>query len=168
MEIVRKPVVLEVAYGKVVSMGDGWVAVQTTSLCVVFFFSSRRRHTRLQGDWSSDVCSSDLPQSAHHLSVRDTADALRGLVHIQPELVAEPLHRALGRLAVQLDLAGQRGVGGQQAEHQVRVGDGRLLAPEAVAGRPGPGARGLGADAQRAAGVTPGDRAAAGADRVDV
>src|SRR2546426_1448611 len=26
-----------------------------------FFFSSRRRHTRLQGDWSSDVCSSDLP-----------------------------------------------------------------------------------------------------------
>src|SRR3989454_6213748 len=31
-------------------------------LCVhiFFFFSSRRRHTRLQGDWSSDVCSSDL------------------------------------------------------------------------------------------------------------
>src|SRR5574337_1640040 len=25
-----------------------------------FFFSSRRRHTRLSGDWSSDVCSSDL------------------------------------------------------------------------------------------------------------
>src|SRR5256885_5027323 len=25
-----------------------------------FFFSSRRRHTILQGDWSSDVCSSDL------------------------------------------------------------------------------------------------------------
>src|SRR5256885_8346995 len=31
------------------------------SLISVFFFSSRRRHTRLQGDWSSDVCSSDLP-----------------------------------------------------------------------------------------------------------
>src|SRR2546426_3833111 len=29
-------------------------------VCRVFFFSSRRRHTRLQGDWSSDVCSSDL------------------------------------------------------------------------------------------------------------
>src|SRR5256885_11481240 len=27
---------------------------------VCFFFSSRRRHTILQGDWSSDVCSSDL------------------------------------------------------------------------------------------------------------
>src|SRR5437762_5651019 len=27
---------------------------------VCFFFSSRRRHTRYIGDWSSDVCSSDL------------------------------------------------------------------------------------------------------------
>src|SRR5437879_11747083 len=27
-----------------------------------FFFSSRRRHTRYIGDWSSDVCSSDLRQ----------------------------------------------------------------------------------------------------------
>src|SRR5207248_5864273 len=27
---------------------------------VLFFFSSRRRHTRSYGDWSSDVCSSDL------------------------------------------------------------------------------------------------------------
>src|SRR6266498_4051751 len=27
----------------------------------VFFFSSRRRHTRCGRDWSSDVCSSDLP-----------------------------------------------------------------------------------------------------------
>src|SRR3989339_785442 len=28
--------------------------------CLVFFFSSRRRHTILVSDWSSDVCSSDL------------------------------------------------------------------------------------------------------------
>src|SRR5690242_21863723 len=27
---------------------------------MIFFFSSRRRHTRLTCDWSSDVCSSDL------------------------------------------------------------------------------------------------------------
>src|SRR2546430_8651465 len=27
-----------------------------------FFFSSRRRHTRFDCDWSSDVCSSDLAQ----------------------------------------------------------------------------------------------------------
>src|SRR5438093_697880 len=29
-------------------------------LSLLFFFSSRRRHTRLVSDWSSDVCSSDL------------------------------------------------------------------------------------------------------------
>src|SRR5699024_9687448 len=29
----------------------------------VFFFSSRRRHTRSKRDWSSDVCSSDLPNT---------------------------------------------------------------------------------------------------------
>src|SRR5690606_40365573 len=28
--------------------------------CHLFFFSSRRRHTRFSRDWSSDVCSSDL------------------------------------------------------------------------------------------------------------
>jgi len=27
---------------------------------IIFFFSSRRRHTRYWRDWSSDVCSSDL------------------------------------------------------------------------------------------------------------
>src|SRR5256884_7315736 len=30
------------------------------SVCLRFFFSSRRRHTRCSRDWSSDVCSSDL------------------------------------------------------------------------------------------------------------
>src|SRR5260370_12235272 len=29
-------------------------------MCLLFFFSSRRRHTRFKCDWSSDVCSSDL------------------------------------------------------------------------------------------------------------
>src|SRR5256885_5465021 len=38
-----------------------FVRCYITDICFVFFFfSSRRRHTRLQGDWSSDVCSSDL------------------------------------------------------------------------------------------------------------
>src|SRR5438876_3241326 len=31
---------------------------------VFFFFSSRRRHTRWTGDWSSDVCSSDLSSAS--------------------------------------------------------------------------------------------------------
>src|SRR5688500_6695973 len=34
--------------------------IQYCPYSVFFFFSSRRRHTILQGDWSSDVCSSDL------------------------------------------------------------------------------------------------------------
>src|SRR5256885_2474662 len=34
----------------------------------MFFFSSRRRHTRLQGDWSSDVCSSDLSGPAEAMA----------------------------------------------------------------------------------------------------
>src|SRR4051812_49925048 len=33
-----------------------------TYIFTFFFFSSRRRHTRLTCDWSSDVCSSDLPR----------------------------------------------------------------------------------------------------------
>src|SRR2546430_7574794 len=32
-------------------------------LSVIFFFSSRRRHTIFDCDWSSDVCSSDLRTS---------------------------------------------------------------------------------------------------------
>src|SRR2546430_7803739 len=32
-----------------------------------FFFSSRRRHTRFDCDWSSDVCSSDLRMAEHRI-----------------------------------------------------------------------------------------------------
>src|SRR5256885_13242023 len=39
-----------------------------------FFFSSRRRHTRLQGDWSSDVCSSDLPGKYAGVELRAKGD----------------------------------------------------------------------------------------------
>ena len=34
--------------------------IMSITLLRFFFFSSRRRHTRLRRDWSSDVCSSDL------------------------------------------------------------------------------------------------------------
>src|SRR5256885_4121618 len=36
------------------------INLRSRASAVLFFLSSRRRHTRLQGDWSSDVCSSDL------------------------------------------------------------------------------------------------------------
>src|SRR5256886_14032630 len=48
---------------------------------VFFFFSSRRRHTRFDCDWSSDVCSSDL--AALDLSAAGTYGTLYGtLQHI--------------------------------------------------------------------------------------
>src|SRR5436853_1272460 len=36
------------------------VLLRFACLFALFFFSSRRRHTRCLSDWSSDVCSSDL------------------------------------------------------------------------------------------------------------
>src|SRR5699024_11320460 len=36
----------------------------TSTDVAYFFFSSRRRHTRSKRDWSSNVCSSDLPVSS--------------------------------------------------------------------------------------------------------
>src|SRR5688572_32084988 len=56
----------------------------------LFFFSSRRRHTRFDCDWSSDVCSSDLQT------------ALRALWVYQPVLegdALEPIKRTYASLA---------------------------------------------------------------------
>src|SRR5256885_999830 len=47
--------------------GEQWIKFIKVGVSV-FFFSSRRRHTRLQGDWSSDVCSSDLTDAGLRLS----------------------------------------------------------------------------------------------------
>src|SRR5690625_7470651 len=38
----------------------------------MYFFSSRRRHTRWPRDWSSDVCSSDLKKSVHPLQSQNS------------------------------------------------------------------------------------------------
>src|SRR2546430_7564810 len=43
-----------------VCLGFVYWAVDVTVEVIFFFFSSRRRHTRFDCDWSSDVCSSDL------------------------------------------------------------------------------------------------------------
>src|SRR3712207_7622717 len=62
---------------------------------IVFFFSSRRRHTRYWRDWSSDVCSSDLSDEErpaaveeHHRAEDRPDPAHRGEV----EGVPEPVH----------------------------------------------------------------------------
>src|SRR5690349_3223009 len=46
-------------------------------LVFFFFFSSRRRHTRSLRDWSSDVCSSDLPARGALVQWRDSAGRVR-------------------------------------------------------------------------------------------
>src|SRR5437867_10668834 len=54
---------------------------------IFFFFSSRRRHTRSYGDWSSDVCSSDLLALYRQMQLirlceeRLAKSHQRGLVH---------------------------------------------------------------------------------------
>src|SRR2546430_1072874 len=61
------------------------------SLSLVFCFSSRRRHTRFDCDWSSDVCSSDLiiglvlaGRAIEARARRKTTEALRKLVTLLP------------------------------------------------------------------------------------
>src|SRR5256886_11373895 len=46
--------------------------------CACFFFSSRRRHTRFDCDWSSDVCSSDLALVTALVAGSDAASSLAG------------------------------------------------------------------------------------------
>src|SRR6266511_1122041 len=60
----------------------------TLNFCV-FFFSSRRRHTRFSRDWSSDVCSSDL----HRVVAADfvSLDDGTGVVHLAPAFGPEDL-----------------------------------------------------------------------------
>src|SRR5699024_11883802 len=44
----------------VIWLDVGLVIADRCDDSLIFFFSSRRRHTRSKRDWSSDVCSSDL------------------------------------------------------------------------------------------------------------
>src|SRR6266480_7866104 len=93
-----------------------------------FFFSSRRRHTRLTCDWSSDVCSSDLDpvllevlrnrleaiademeltllKSAASPIVKEGLDASAALFNIQGETIAQaaaiPIHLGALQCAAQ-------------------------------------------------------------------
>src|SRR5689334_24399850 len=77
-----------------------FVLSRYTGYSFFFFFSSRRRHTRWNCDWSSDVCSSDLSSLAertdqhvgnvsHH--IRALAEV--GLVEEAPELAKDRRER---------------------------------------------------------------------------
>src|SRR2546429_6174155 len=63
----------------------------------VFFFSSRRRHTRCSRDWSSDVCSSDLEE--HKIKKNKTMELN---VKTNREGVAHVPDAPLGRVLVQV------------------------------------------------------------------
>src|SRR5256885_8520639 len=74
---------------------------------IAFFFSSRRRHTRLQGDWSSDVCSSDLciegecfsNMAVAHFSSCHTCDHVR-IIDIAECVISEVAVKSFREIAV--------------------------------------------------------------------
>src|SRR2546426_154667 len=88
-----------------------------------FFFSSRRRHTRLQGDWSSDVCSSDLS----YIRERTWNDEPQGIAAAGgggvSVLFPEPgfQHDALPR-SIESTLRSRRGVPDVSRSEERRVG----------------------------------------------
>src|SRR5207248_7494639 len=69
----------------------------------IIFFSSRRRHTRSYGDWSSDVCSSDLPTQSKENKQEELSPAER------ERLFAEALERAFAKAAPYLFKKGESG-----------------------------------------------------------
>src|SRR5699024_11850524 len=56
------------------------------------FISSRRRHTRSKRDWSSDVCSSDLPiPGPVFRAMGITTDAIRKIVDFKTDITREAM-----------------------------------------------------------------------------
>src|SRR2546430_16545319 len=106
-----------------------------TSVMMLFFFSSRRRHTRFDCDWSSGVCSSDLLQVGGGIRSSATIDDLlqQGVSRVvigstaveRPDEVSEWLVRYR---------TVERGVG---EEGRFRWGADHLKKKRSVEGRPG-------------------------------
>src|SRR5688500_19450718 len=67
------------------------------SFFLYFFFSSRRRHTRLQGDWSSDVCSSDL--IAALAEIKGAAALVNARLKVLDKGIASAIHEAAREVA---------------------------------------------------------------------
>src|SRR5690606_41207179 len=65
---------------------------------LLFFFSSRRRHTRFSRDWSSDVCSSDLVEFTNRLV--NAAVGLLGVAAVVGALRRDPRRSDLVRWAL--------------------------------------------------------------------
>src|SRR2546427_8316494 len=88
-----------------------------------FFFSSRRRHTRFDCDWSSDVCSSDLQLvgavgAMHYFSL--LTDARGTVLEVQGPLERSDIRvQAIARVGVDLSEqgVGTTAIGAALAEH---------------------------------------------------
>src|SRR5256885_8518106 len=83
----------------------------------ILFFSSGRRHTGLQGDWSSGVCSSDLMLRAD-LAVASAAVAATSARSAKIALLAD----ALARLEPEEVPAGVAFLSGSLLQRQIGVG----------------------------------------------
>src|SRR5256884_2618075 len=68
----------------------GDLNIISRSLCFFFFFSSRRRHTRCSRDWSSDVCSSDLPLGVGHVTDAERVFSYRALRFARADTISLP------------------------------------------------------------------------------
>src|SRR2546430_9132078 len=68
----------------------------------LFFFSSRRRHTRFDCDWSSDVCSSDLicshDMTRNEAATTEAAGAIRQYDPAQLDRISIAVNRAMDRI----------------------------------------------------------------------
>src|SRR5256886_12069308 len=64
---------------------DSSTKIKSMRRCDLFFFSSRRRHTRFDCDWSSDVCSSDLDLTGADEKVTCTPQKQETVVSFSPK-----------------------------------------------------------------------------------
>src|SRR6266487_5269160 len=88
------------------------------SMLFFFFFSSRRRHTRWTGDWSSDVCSSDLG-----LLAEDARDVFRGQIGAVRGGDAEVARHVLEAIGLEVARAHVVELGEDPGVHDVPAAD---------------------------------------------
>src|SRR5690606_40210652 len=92
----------------------------------LFFFSSRRRHTRFSRDWSSDVCSSDLASNGQQSAPRP--DSL--VLLVQSEAGYRNLLRLVSRAFLETE-------GHEQPQIALEALDGATEGLLALSGGPG-------------------------------
>src|SRR5688500_14304411 len=119
---------------------------------VSFFFSSRRLHTRLQGDWSSDVCSSDLKIVTASAALEEKVttpeelvDVRGGQIRFGSRVIHDPHEQGVvawkdgivksstvGAIRIGLELGAER-----MGAYVARFGFGRPLSPDFRGESPG-------------------------------